>query len=285
MMWTEEIIKYALHFHIPESVIKQKLATSGWKITRIKRKHYDNNPILDIPKEKISILTHIFEGTFTKISKSYLVEKMREQGYSYPKICELIGWNKETIRCCVKNRKRRAHKKEIQNIRKEYYTQIKKLRTKKVNLNLIIDTIQGTQNLHAGLKQLTRYVRKSTITKAISKYRLTIKKIQELSKQELKTEVVDCFLHKKTGLNIQEIANLLKTGKMVSIGYKNWEKLRNIGLTKNLILSNAENLKPFLVDWTWNYLNYFQTPATLSKRARFYKNKEQTKIEFDFLFK
>ncbi len=146
-------------------------------------------------KENLNLL-EIFQGSYSKLTKTYFVRLYLQQGKSKVWIKSNLGedyydliW---ILRRNEKNRKRVEAEKQI-------LSQLKGIRTKKINLDMIIDTLKEKGHI-SGLYYLRQYVQTRIVKYHLKKYGLTIKDVLEKDKLELKSIIVENYCKNSIGI-------------------------------------------------------------------------------------
>jgi hypothetical protein len=146
-------------------------------------------------KENLNLL-EIFQGSHSKLTKTYFVRLYLQQGKSKVWIKNNLGedyydliW---ILRRNEKNRKKAEAEKQILN-------QFKGLRTKKINLDMVIDTLKEKGHI-PGLYYLRQYAQTRVIKHHLKRYGLTIEDVLEKDKTELKSIIVKNYCTQKIGI-------------------------------------------------------------------------------------
>jgi len=146
-------------------------------------------------KEDINLID-IFQESYSKLTKTYFVKLYLQQGKSKVWIKNNLGedyydliW---ILRRNEKNRKKAEAEKQILN-------QFKGLRTKKINLDMIIDTLKEKGRV-SGLYYLRQYVQSRAVKFQLKKYGLTIEDVLGKDKTELKSIIVKNYCTQNIGI-------------------------------------------------------------------------------------
>ncbi len=146
-------------------------------------------------KENLNLI-EVFQGSHSKLTKTYFVRLYLQQGKSKVWIKNNLGedyydliW---ILRRNEKNRKRVEAEKQI-------LSQLKGIRTKKINLDMIIDTLKEKGHI-SGLYYLRQYVQTRVVKFHLKKYGLTIKDVLEKDKVELKSIIVENYCKDSIGI-------------------------------------------------------------------------------------
>lgn len=146
-------------------------------------------------KENLNLL-EIFQGSHSKLTKAYFVRLYLKQGKSKVWIKNNLGEDYYEIIWSIRQTEKRRRRIELEN---QILDKFKGVRTKKINLDMIIDTIKEKGHI-SGLYYLRQYVQTRTIKSQLNKYGLTIKDILEKDKSELKSIVVKKYCEYSLGI-------------------------------------------------------------------------------------
>ncbi|WP_293447572.1 hypothetical protein, partial [Persephonella sp.] len=120
-------------------------------------------------------LIEIFQGSHSKLTKAYFVRLFLNQGKSKIWIKERLGEDYYEIIWSIRQTEKRRRKLQLEN---QILSQFKGVRTKKINLDMIIDTLKEKGHI-SGLYYLRQYVQTRIVKYHLKKYGLTIKDVLE----------------------------------------------------------------------------------------------------------
>lgn len=154
-------------------------------------------------KEDINLID-IFQESFSKLTKAYFVRLYLQQGKSKVWIKNNLGEDYYDIFWSIRQTEKRRKKLELEN---QILKRFKGLRTKKINLDMIIDTLKEKGRV-SGLYYLRQYVQSRTVKFQLKKYGLTIEDVLNKDKTELKSIIVENYC--KNSLGIIDYEGFLK---------------------------------------------------------------------------
>jgi len=146
-------------------------------------------------KEDLNLL-EIFQGSHSKLTKAYFVRLFLNQGKSKVWIKNNLGEDYYEIIWSIRQTEKRRRKSQLEN---QILSQFKGVRTKKINLDMIIDTIKEKGHI-SGLYYLRQYVQTRVVKFHLKKYGLTIKDVLEKDKIELKSIIVENYCKDSIGI-------------------------------------------------------------------------------------
>ncbi len=141
-------------------------------------------------------LIEIFQGSHSKLTKAYFVRLFLNQGKSKIWIKERLGEDYYEIIWSIRQTEKRRRKLQLEN---QILSQFKGVRTKKINLDMIIDTLKEKGHI-SGLYYLRQYVQTRIVKYHLKKYGLTIKDVLEKDKLELKSIIVENYCKNSIGI-------------------------------------------------------------------------------------
>ena len=141
-------------------------------------------------------LIEIFQGSHSKLTKAYFVRLFLNQGKSKVWIKKSLGEDYYEIIWSIRQTEKRRRKLQLEN---QILSQFKGVRTKKINLDMIIDTLKEKGHI-SGLYYLRQYVQTRIVKYHLKKYGLTIKDVLEKDKLELKSIIVENYCKNSIGI-------------------------------------------------------------------------------------
>jgi len=154
-------------------------------------------------REDLNLL-EIFQGSHSKLTKAYFVRLFLNQGKSKVWIKNNLGEDYYEIIWSIRQTEKRRRKLQLEN---QILEQFKGIRTKKINLDMIIDTLKEKGHI-SGLYYLRQYVQTRVVKFHLKRYGLTIKDVLEKDKVELKSIIVENYC--KDSLGIIDYEGFLK---------------------------------------------------------------------------
>ena len=141
-------------------------------------------------------LIDIFHGSFSKLTKTYFVRLYLQQGKSKVWIRDNLGEDYYDIIWSIRQTEKRRKRLELEN---QIINQFKGLITKKVNLDMIIDTLKEKGHI-SGLYYLRQYVQTRVVKFHLKRYGLTIEDVLGKDKTELKSIIVKNYCTQNIGI-------------------------------------------------------------------------------------
>lgn len=217
-----------------------------------------------ISKEELERIT---EGSYCKLGKGYFALKLRQKGYTRGKIAVMLGISSDMVWSYLKNEKRKEKYRQEKNMKILLSQKYRQYRRKKISIEMLVEVIRYI-GYHRGLKVLKTYVGYTAIKNTMKRYCITKEMLKYMSFDEIQKHVVNTFCVQKTGISLDDLCKKLKEGPVTSIGTKEWDRLRNTGMKKRLIVEHLDNLEQFIINHIWRYLSLRQTEMSISRFAK-----------------